>query len=182
MLWSVIPLDLTFKDALPLIGVLLGGLLTWLGGFLSQLWNERRRQKSEARNLALAFAGEIIALREIAERRGYVAGIQSYIERIRSTGQPDYIHTIVGREYFNVYKENVSRIGLLEPPLPRLIATFYTQANAILEDLEILRDQNNWKLFPPEVLLRTYEQLLQLFEDNMKVGGQVLSEISRKYK
>ena len=85
-------------------------------------------------------------------------------------------------ECVNVYKENVSRIGLLEPPLPRLIAIFYTQANAILEDLEILRDQSNREFFPPEVLLRAYEQLLQLFEDTMTVGGQALSEISRKYK
>jgi hypothetical protein len=162
-------LDLTFKDALPLIGTLLGGLLALLGGFLSPLWHERRRRKSEARNLALAFAGEITALREIAERRGYVADIQRLIEYIRSTGQPAFIYVLVRKEYFNVYKENVSHIGLLEPPLPRLIATFYTQANSILEDLETLHDQSsNQELLPLEDLLRCYEQLLQLLEDSLR--------------
>ncbi len=115
---------ITLKDAFPLIGVVIGGVLTITGGFFSNLYLERNRIAEDRRNLAQEFSGENSALRKIIEVRKYREGLQQAISHMQSTGQAHHLSIHVRRRYFNVYEKNVSRIGMLEGPLPSMIAIF----------------------------------------------------------
>jgi hypothetical protein len=59
---------------------------------------------------------------------------------MEKTHEPIYYTVTIRQDYVRVYEQNVSRIGLLEASLPENIAMFYTQAQAILEDLADLDD------------------------------------------
>ena len=170
--------SLTLKDFLPAIAAFISAAL---GGYFGPRFLEGRRRKLETRNLALAFGGEIQALQQILKIRRYEEGIQQYIEWMRTAGKPFYIRSRIQREYFGVYKENLGRIGMLPAPLPQRIATFYTMANAILEDVDNVRDPANEEFLPAEVLIHLYEQLLQLLRKVMSLGDQTLADISRQY-
>jgi hypothetical protein len=170
----------TFRDALPLVGVVIGAVIGGVGSFLANYCLEKSKLRMERRNLALAFAGEIAALRRIVELRRYADGIQQTLQTVIQTREPFYLSMPISREYFNVYNQNVNRIGILEDPLPRLIATYYTQANAILEDFHgfstgVFNDRDI------DSLIATYQQLLELFEDTLNVGDEILVEVYRRH-
>ena len=86
----------------------------------------------------------------------------------------------ITREYFNVYNQNVSRIGILDDPLPRLIAVFYTQGNAILEDFHG-HTTGTFEGRDISWLIAAYEHLLELFRDTLDVGDEILAEVRRRY-
>jgi hypothetical protein len=165
------------KDALPLIGVLLGGILSIAGGLLSNLFIECRRAKSARRNLALAFAGEISAIVEIVNTRQYIPNLRNAITYMEETGEIYPLHISVNRDYFNVY---VSNIGILGGRLPRMIATFYTQGNSVLEDINSL---SNDALGESDVSfhIEAYKELLKLFESTIVVGHKIVCEIEKTY-
>jgi hypothetical protein len=171
---------LTVKDYLPLIGVLVGGAIAIIGGLISNLWVEWRRDRRLRKSLALAFQGEITALLEIVAKRGYIDGLKEMLRNIENSGEPIIYHFRARREYFSVYKANVSAIGMLRPPLPNLVARFYTQANSILEDIEQFEGVDP-STVDPKLLAKAYRELLALFEDTTNVGKQVVKEVSDQY-
>ena len=158
-----------------LLGVVIGGAIALASAWGLDWW----RQAREARNLAMAFRGEIVALREIVKRRGYLKSLADAIEEIKRTSQPLILHIPVRRQYFNVFDRNVDKIGMLNAPLPELLATFYIQANAALEDMESIREG----IFSgdSEPLAGVYESLHALLEDTLSLGEKIISEISRQY-
>ena len=174
----VSPSSLMLKDFLPAIAAFMSA---GLAGYFGPRFLERRRRKWETRNLALAFGGEIKAIQRIVKVRKYQEFIQQLIEHTRTTGQPLYIAPRIQREYFGVYKGNLGRLGMLDAPLPELIATFYTMANGILEDFESARDPANQEFLTAEVLIGFYEQLFQVFHHAMSLSDQIIAEISRQY-
>ena len=169
------------KDYLPLLGVLLGAVLSIAGGYVSTLFVENRREKRESRNLAFAFKGELLALKKIVEERKYIEGLRHAIEVVRTTKQSYQIVIHVRREYFNVYAKNVDKIGTLNSPLPEWIATFYTLANSVLEDLESHRD-GTFADFEPDALLSSYEELLRIFQGAMTLVERICNEIEKQYR
>jgi len=175
---SVVPDSVTLKDALPLIGVVIGAVIGGLGSFFGSYCLENSKFKREKRNLALAFAGEIAAVRRIVEVRHYVQRIEDALQYVRQTRQPFTYRAPITREYFNVYEQNVSRIGILDDPLPRRIATFYTQANAILEDFH---GMTTGAFEDVDRLIAFYEQLLELFRDTFNIADEILEEVQRRH-
>lgn len=164
------------KDFLPLLGVVIG----ISGSLISTYFIEWRRTKKEAKHLAQSFLGELKALRKITEERDYLNGIRLAIEHIEKTGKGYLFQVKVRKDYFLVYKENIQRIGMLDEPLPECLATFYTQSNSILEDLESLND-GSYSESHPESLLKCYKSILHLFEDNMLIGEKISKLITDKY-
>ena len=112
---------------LPLLGVVIGGLLSIMGAYISSTLADRRRQTQESNSLAHAFRGEISALVRLTEDRNYQQQIQEVVEHIKTTRQPFFMSLHVRRKYFAVYNNNVNRIGLLWDPLPEKIACLYAQ-------------------------------------------------------
>ncbi len=171
---------LTINDFLPLAGVVIGGVLAIAGGFVSTLWLESRRESKQRRALALAFQGEIGALLEIIEKRGYIEGLRETRAETEATGKTQGFYFRARRGYFSVFDANVSQIGILKPPLSGLVARFYTQANSILEDMERFEEAKPADV-DPKVAIQAYDELIILFEDVVAVGRQIVKEVSRLY-
>jgi len=171
---------LTVKDYLPLMAVIVGGILAIAGGFFSNLWFEWRRDRRLRKNLALAFQGEITAIQEMVRKREYIEGLKNTIRKIENSGQPIPFSFRAQRKYFSVYEAHVGSIGLLSPPLSNLVARFYTQANGILEDVELLGEKD-LSTADPKTLAELYKRLLALFEDTESVGEQIIKEVSNQY-
>jgi hypothetical protein len=172
---------LTIKDYLPLVGVVVGGILAIAGGFVSNLWLESRRERRLHRTLALAFQGEIGALLEIVDKRGYIEGLRNARAKTEETGTTHAYHFRARKKYFSVFEANVRQIGLLQPPLPHRVARFYTQANAVLEDMERFEEVDP-KEVDPQLAIAAYDELIALFEDAVAVGKQIVSVVSRRYQ
>ena len=145
----------TFRAAMQLIAVIIGGLIAITGGFLSTMLLERQRARRDSRNLALAFSGEITAVLKSIKERNYEERFTQVINQIEETGMPFYMPFRVRFKYDRVYEANVSRIGLLELPLPEEIPLFYTCLTSILEDLVSLGD-GTYSQLELALLLRIY--------------------------
>jgi hypothetical protein len=171
---------LTLRDYLPLISVIVGGLLVAIGGFASNTWLDIIRKRKLRRTLALAIRGEVQALLEIFEKRGYIEGIRAAKAHIEATGKFQAYHFSARKNYFSVFEANVGKIGNLKPPLSELITRFYAQAKSILEDMERFE-----KLDPasvdPIAAIATYDEVLNIFEDTVAVGKRIVQEVSRRY-
>lgn len=168
-------------DALwSLLAVIVGGMLSISGGFVSTVLLERQRLRRESRNLALAFKGEISALLNHIEVRGYTNRFQQVIEQMETSRQPFFMPFNIRHSYDRVYENNVNGIGQLKGPLPEMIPVFYTQLNSIMEDLENMGDKVYAEL-ELEVLLRIYRDVLRLLERTQELGRRITVEIDAQY-
>ncbi len=79
----------------------------------------------------------------------------------------------ISADYFNVVKSNAGKLGLLDAPLPKEIATFYTLAFAIVEDIKAMSD--------PSCTFTKVEldDLLRLFQSTEKLGQQIVERIEK---
>ena len=156
-----------------LAAVLLGGLLAIAGSIFTTLFRDAQLQRRESRNLALAFKGEITALLELIQDRNYLKRMADVIEQIEQSGQPFYMPFRVRFEYDRVYRENVARIGILNPPLPEQIPLFYTRFTSILEDLVSLGD-GTYTGLELAILLRIYRDAYRLLDLLLRQGETIL--------
>ena len=139
---------LILKDHLPLLGAIVGSLFVIVVGFTSNTWREYMRERKLRRTLALSFQGEVQALLEIIEKRGYIEGVRAAKAQIEATGKFQAYHFKAKEKYFNVFEANAGQIEILGPPLAQLVARFYAQANSILEDMEWFEQSDPAKVDP----------------------------------
>jgi hypothetical protein len=163
-----------------LIAVIIGGLIAITGGFLSTMLLERQRARRDSRNLALAFSGEITAVLELIKERNYEERFTQVINQIEETGKPFYMPFRVRFKYDRVYEANVSRIGLLELPLPEEIPLFYTRLTSILEDLVSLGD-GTYSQLELALLLRIYRDSRTAIHSAVSQGESILKAIADAY-
>ncbi len=163
----------------PLIPVIVGGLLTFMGGVLGPHIIEKLKHNRDAKNLAFAFRGELIAIRTIVNHRNYLGHLTEIIEHVKATNEPFIFKVNVRQNYFNVYEKNVDKLGLLPSPLPELISTFYTQAKSVLEDLESLRN-GDFSTSDTD-LVNVYEELYNLLYSTMKLVDTITQEIETAF-
>jgi hypothetical protein len=171
---------MTLNNFLPLIGVVVGGVIAIIGGFASNLFVELRRNAAESKKLAYAFRGELCALASIVKKRAYIEHIKSMITEMEQTKKPLLIQIPIHREYFNVFNNNVSKIGSLKNPLPELIARFYVQANSSLEDLQSYRE-GKWDNESVESIINSKKELVLLMEDNFALVDEIVKQIDKIY-
>lgn len=177
---TIVDTGVTLKDFVPIISVMVGGVLAIGGGFASNLLIELRKNNNESKQLAYAFKGELQALSSIAKKRGYVKYIKEIISLMEIKNEPIFVHIHVRREYFNVFNSNVSKIGSLKHPLPEMIATFYVQANSVLEDLQNYRE-GVWANASVESLIGSKKELVSLMEDTFSLADEIAEKIENIY-
>jgi hypothetical protein len=136
-----------------LLSALLGGLLALAGGVLVQRVVATQSRRAERRNLAGAFAGELAALCSLMEQRRFAERIDELIAEIERTGRVPHTVFSVRHHYFKVFDANAARLGLLDPPLPELLAHHYIYSKVFLEDMEDVAE-NLATLSPEEALAR----------------------------
>jgi len=168
----------SIKDFLPTISMIIGSVLAIAVGFFSTLFFERRRDKRVQRALVLAFRGEISALLNIVERRGYIRDLQGVISGMKESGVVQKFFFTAKRDYFTVFETNAGSIGLLPSPMPEDVACFYTYAKSILEDMgQIEAGPDDWDL---NEAIEMHKELLSVLQEAVKVGEKIVDE-SRKY-
>lgn len=177
LLWNSIPRSQTLisKDYLPILQTLVGGFLTFLGGFLGNFLIQQQQRRSERKNLASAFYGEIKALVRIVERRRYVQGIKDRIKVLEKGGETKF-KVRVEQKYFNVYDKNLDKIGILPEPLPEEIVDLYTVMTSILEDLATLNESSIYE-GDPEIIIKHLVELQSLFEYMIESGYKICKKI-----
>ncbi|MBI5891333.1 MAG: hypothetical protein HZB47_11760 [Nitrosomonadales bacterium] len=171
---------LALRDHLPLIGAVVGVLLVIVGGLASNTWREFIRQRKSRRALALALQGEVQALLEILEKRGYIEGLRAAKAQIEATGKFQAYPFSARKKYFSVFEANAGQIGILGSPLSELVARFYAQANSILEDMERF-EQSDPATVDPMAAIAAYDKVLSIFEDTVAVGKRIVQEVNRRY-
>lgn len=153
----------------PFALVMVGGVLTTLGGFAAQWYSGRRERKSIAR----AFAGEIGAIAHIVDRRGYIAAIETRIKRAQETGQAQTFRIFIRRNYFQVFESNNAKLGLLPSGLAQDVVMFYTLCKSIIEDVDLDGPTHASGADSVERLGR----LLGLFNEAMTLGEQLVPKL-----
>ena len=169
----------TAIDLTPLLAAAVGGVLTILGGWANSRWSESRRWHQERTALTGALVAEVSALMEITKTRGYIEGVRAEIQHAKANlnpNKPPYFFFSSRKNTFAVYEANLGKLGVLRAPLPKLSVQFYTQVNAIMEDI---KDMEEGKRRVGEDAVRHLEQLLSLFENTMALGQQII-DVSQK--
>jgi hypothetical protein len=163
-----------------LISTLIGGFLAILGGLISVYFTERIKGKKAERNLAWAFHGEIGSLCKIIRIREFPETFRKLAEDAKDGRDTGRRCIKADSEYFHVFKNSVTHIGILVHGLPEQIVSFYVQATAILEDLHSLSSGFHDDK-PLDALVYYYEDIADLLQDLLKQGDEILHAIERKY-
>lgn len=161
-----------FPQVLPLIGVALG----FVGGFLSNLYFERRRNKELRKSLSAAIVGEIQAIVSVLKLRKYKDAIIGYIEAIHETGEADYFTVDINQDYLTIFEKNADKIGFLGADLAAKISKFYIMTRSLLEDAISL--QHGWlSKADADQLLHTYDGMIQLI-DQLENEAQEIARLA----
>jgi hypothetical protein len=165
---------------LQLSAVVVGGLLSIVGGFLSTVYLENRQRQHEAQALALAFNGEIAALTGFVRKRNYRSQIERMAEQVKASGEPTFMAFRVRYAYDRVYGGNVDKVGLLPGRLPELVPRFYTLANSFLEDMLNLGERVYAEMEATHVL-RIYNDMARFLDEMLATGDDIVAEVDRLY-
>jgi len=114
-----------------LLSVVVGGALALAGGIATKLLENRR----ERRAFAYALAGEIHAIVQIIEERQYQQGFAAAIDSVKKFNKPSGLRISITQKYFIVFETNVLKIGLLPARTAKDVASFYTFAKSLIEDM-----------------------------------------------
>jgi len=121
-----------------LLSALLGGALAIAGGIGAQWALDAQRRHAERRGLAGAFAGELAALFSAMEQRRWRDRMDDLIAETERTGKVPRVVFSVRHHYFRVFDANAGRLGVLDPPLPEMLAHHYIYSKMFLEFMEDL--------------------------------------------
>ncbi|HKX29347.1 MAG TPA: hypothetical protein VJ302_16745 [Blastocatellia bacterium] len=165
---------MVLNTIMPLLLVAAGGVIGILSNYLTQVFQSKRERKS----ISSAFAGEIKAILYIVEKRNYINLFKADIEEIKE-GKAVGSSISISSSYFSVYIGNVGKLGLLNAPLPEELATFYTLAMSVLEDIKVISDPKcTWN--NKEEQLWYYEELLALFIEADELGRRILKRLGNE--
>lgn len=139
------------KDYGPTIGVF-GGLIVF---FIKYWWNRRHERKV----LATAILAEVESI-ENRYKFSTANGLEPERVFMIERGQGLFEYT-VNQDYFNIYKANADRIGLLKVDDVDIIVDFYTSANGYIDTI------NQWNS-----AVKTFRELENKVIDIDKVGSQ----------
>ncbi|MDQ1610321.1 MAG: hypothetical protein QOG00_252 [Pyrinomonadaceae bacterium] len=156
---------------------LIGGGLALIGSLSGTYFSLRYQRRLERINLKSAFYGEVKALLTIVEMRGYDPNLAALLDRVKSTGDDEVLAFNATRKYFQVYEQNVSKIGLLPAPLPEKLALFYSLGTALLEDMDALQSLKKGEVTHEQLVAMMTEQLV-VIRAAVNTGYAVLSLIN----
>jgi hypothetical protein len=158
-----------------LMGAIVGGVLTISG----ESFREARREARKSEQISHAIAGEISALLQIVEARGYLAAIRS-LRALALSGTAEIFQAPIDQTYFSVIEANLQNIGMLPVELPLLIPKFLTLSKSALEDASAL-NAGKWTHFEASQLAIMYDGLRQVLEEAVATGREIVTLIATIY-
>ena len=161
--------------AVPLIGVIIGGVLTVVGQQFAA-WRARRNLR---RDLGAALAGEIEAYLEITRRRGYINQGRTAGENLR-TGNPVVLRGWVTTaeattEPFRIYRASLAQLGILGPVFGKM-ARFYGLAEAV-RATAIRAEQGYYDDDPPAAVADLIDQEIAVWEEVEQLGAEIVATL-----
>ena len=123
----------------PTVGAFVGFSGLIITAFVVYGLNKRQRRwemNEERKSLAAAFLGEILAILRIVEYREYVASFQAFLPHLEAGERIELPTISVKQDYFDVYRGNVNRLGLLPAGTAEEVAFHYTRMKSIVEDFD----------------------------------------------
>jgi hypothetical protein len=112
-------------------GAVAGGIVGGFSGFCANTLQQRGHRRREQRNVASALSGEIQAL-NIYLSRAYMLPPDTEVG-VEAIDFGFHRHFRAERDYCPIFRSLGSSIGLLDTPLPRDLAHWYTGFAVVLE-------------------------------------------------
>lgn len=157
-----------------LAGAAVGGSLTIISSFVLESY----RTAARAEQLAHAIAGEVCAILEIVERRGYLNLLEDHRRRALR-GERVAVNVKVSHNYFATIEANLDSIGMLPAELPLLIPRFLTYAKSAIEDLSLVDDPS--PAMPAAQLAGIYSELIDVLEHALRNGQKIVALVAAIY-
>lgn len=161
-----------------LLSVFLGGVLAIASGIVVQWAILQQSRSAERRSLAGAFAGELAALLSVMKQRRYLDQIDALIAETERTGEVPRTAFSFRHHYFRVFDANAGRLGILDPPLPEMLAHHYIYSKVFLDDIEDLASKV--EQLNPEATLIRLRATRDLLAEGLRRGPACLQEARRQ--
>lgn len=173
-----------------IIAVIIGGILTFLGGFAGNLLLQSKQRKNDCKHLTATFAGDIFAILSIIKEREYENELKIALDKMKDFKQKGSKQRIIFRQvifrrpiqgdYLMVYRQNVGKLGVLESSLAAKIVIFYTNITMLLDDnREVVEtDENTADL---DYFAVRHKETLNLLTKTVKRGEEVLKELNKEF-
>jgi hypothetical protein len=149
-----------------LISVIVGAVLGAAGAMIPKLWGEKKA-------LASAIAGEVQAILEIIERRGYLEHANRLLGQVKTANQAIWLEAPVTLNYMTVYEANATKIGLLPRKAAHNIAIFYTTIKSLIEDVT---DENHHPKTEEDARQRLLG-IISLLHRAFEIGRQIPKDL-----
>ncbi|KAF0221125.1 MAG: hypothetical protein FD174_623 [Geobacteraceae bacterium] len=153
-------------------GILVGTIITGTLQF-AYSWYDRYQQK---KSLKSAFSGEISALLGINDQLEISKYAKECKLKIQKSGNTNLFYFPVKNNYFNVYTNYISKIGMLESDNSKDICTFYTYALSATEYLNELSENKKTRRNVKQ-LCEDIDDLIALLSKLDKIGKAIIKHL-----
>ena len=165
----------------PLLWLLIGVLLGGVGNAAVR----RYATFKESKGIALALRGEISAIVEIVLKRRYLQHLEKKLDQLsdptHQLSAKDIFAPGISENYFPVFNSLANKLGLLAD-LSDTVASFYTKAKSIIEDIHNLEEMRESIAtgsvnFDRSTLLELTTELRDLLHDTLRIGIQATEDL-----
>jgi hypothetical protein len=163
----------------PILQTAIGGLIGALGAVFGGAFGSWFSWQKERQSLAAAFAGEIEAVKAIAQFRRYEETIQWCIEQTNANNKVTYLTFSVDEHAFPAFEQNVGKIGHLPPDLARDVTLFYSYAKSLVQDFRTIEAKNLYE-WPVPLFLHYCNEILRLLDTATKLADALLPKLRKE--
>lgn len=166
-----------------LLGVVVGGLITGS----TTWWMTSRKDKAEARNIAIAVSGELAAAANLIRRRRFVEGIEQHIDSAKDGDVYAFSIHLPPDPLLPITRSSAEKVGVLNGRLPILIPQIVLWCDGLASDIRRLaqhgvdKDDSLIRSDSPEFAVSMYEEILHLLTDLLSACDDVVKEVNRLY-
>ena len=162
---------------LPVYSALGGAFIGAVSTFIPTTIIEYFKTRKEKKSLTLAIYSEISAILEIISFREYIKNIKTIIQKFENKSISDATFIIIiPDDYAIVFKNNISKIGIINPLLQIDIVTFYQLFEAAIQDVKPEGMLNN----SPKGI-DTFKELLSITEQMIICGKNIVRQVENLY-
>jgi hypothetical protein len=165
-----------------LLGALIGGLVSWLA-----TWSiEARRDRRQARNLAIAAASEVDASLMMVKARDWRGTFERALAAANG-GAVIQVTVHVRDDYLPNCRAAMAHAGVISRDLSVFLSRLITLVDGLTSDLKRMSENPAGtphallSLDDPEGAARIYSHLIQITDAGFHVGSEIVTFVDRKY-
>jgi len=158
--------------------LIIGASIAFIGSIMAPIIHRYFERNNEKKAIKAAFLSEIRGLHNIFLRGKYRKGLQDAVASMKETNKIYIFKFRVKRDYFLVYQNNASKIGLLEKDIAADIPELYLTLFSGLEDVDALYE-NEHQNDSIESMLNLYEVLDEKFEIFESKSEELIKKLSK---